>query len=99
MKAVILNADKQILPRYNKDTEQDEDTLMVVVQVAFQNDDGSTHHTQTYARLPEESGDDPKSYFQDQADAMQADIDNSEATAQTVEDSALADEVISKLTS
>lgn len=97
MKAKIISAEKQTLPRYSTDAGQDEPTLMVVATVEFTLDDGTPHHTQTYARLPEELGDDPKAYFQAQADAMQADLDHSQVQAVVDASSKLADEKINQL--
>ncbi len=96
MKANILSAEKQTLPRYNNETNQDEPTLMVVTKVEFRTDDGSLYHTQTYAQLPEEVS---KDYFQKQADAMQADIEHSKIQSAIDQTSKLADEKINQLLS
>lgn len=101
MKANITSAVKQILPVYSADAGQDVDTLMVVVGVDFVNDDGSPYSHQDYAKLPGDldAMDDPKQYFQDQADVMQNDIDQAAIDAPQVVAQAQADDVISKLTS
>ncbi len=97
MKAVIISAEKQMLPRYSAATNQDEPTLMVVTMVEFRLDDGTPYHTQTYARLPEELGEDPKAYFQAQADAMQADIEHGKVQSAVDASSKLADDKINQL--
>ena len=94
MKAKILSAEKQTLPRYSAATNQDEPTLMVVTTVEFQLDDGTPYHTQTYAQLPEEVS---PEYFQKQADAMQADIEHAKVQSATDAASKLADEKINQL--
>jgi hypothetical protein len=95
MKFKILSADKQTLPRYNNQTNQDEPTIMVVTQVEFYTDDGQLFHTQEYAHLPEDVS---PEYFQAQADAMQADLDHAKANADTQAASDLADKKIQELT-
>ncbi len=95
MKYKILSADKQTLPRFNNETNQDEPAVMVVTKVEFLTDDGQVVHTQEYAHLPEDVS---PEYFQAQADAMQSDLDNAQATAGTQAASKLADEKIQQLT-
>jgi hypothetical protein len=70
---------------------------MVVTMVEFRLDDGTPYHTQTYARLPEELGEDPKAYFQAQADAMQADIEHGKVQSAVDASSKLADDKINQL--
>lgn len=96
MKATILKAEKQTLPRYNAETNEDEPTLMVVTTVEFSLDDGTPYHTQTYAQLPEEVS---KDYFQKQADAMQADIEHAKVQSAVDAASNVADEKINELLS
>lgn len=99
MKAVINSASKQTLPRFNKDTNQDELAVMVVVEVDFVREDGGLAGSQSYAVLPEQLGEDPLAYFQAQADALQADEDQAKAAKPVEEQSKAADAAITKLMS
>jgi hypothetical protein len=99
MKAIIISAEKQTIPQFNDDTQQDEPTLVVVTTVQFQNDDGTSHLTQTYAQKPSEiDADNPSAYFDRQAEILQTDVDGQQANQQQEAQSTLADEIIEKLT-
>jgi hypothetical protein len=95
MKYKILSADKQTLPRFNNQTNQDEPSVMVVTKVEFSTDDGHVVSVQEYAHLPEDVS---PEYFQAQANAMQNDLDNAQATVGTQAASKLADEKLQQLT-
>lgn len=100
MKAKIVQVQKQTLPLYDSKTQKDELTLVVVTTVEFYKDDGTLYHTQSYAQRPEEiDPENPKAYFDRQAQAMQADVDGQAANAVLQEKSNLADQIIQKLQS
>lgn len=97
MKAKIISAKKDMLPRYNAATNQDEPTLVVIIGVEFYKDDGTLHHTQTYAMLPEEVPADVAAYYQKQADAMQQDLDGQVVNAANQKKSEMADSIVEKI--
>jgi hypothetical protein len=100
MQAIITNAEKQTLPRFNNETNQDEPTVMVVVTVDFKKDDGTLALEQTYSYLPADLPTDPtelQAVFDKQAAAMQADLDISQVQQQTDQQSQVADEVVQSL--
>ena len=99
MLAIIRNARKEILPRYDATTRKNESTLVVVVDVDYCSDGtGVVHHSQTYSFLPDSV--DPN-YFQRQADVMQNDVDSAkiaiERAAVSLEQDQLADRQIAQL--
>ena len=99
MIAVIKSAVKTAYPITDVDSGEINLTTMIVVEVDFNNDDGSNYSHQSYAVKPEDLGNEPKEYFQRQADTMQVDIDLAEQNAPQAQDQAAADEAIAKLLS
>lgn len=98
MKAVIVKSEKQTLPQFNAATGKDEPTLVVVTHVHFVKDDGSVHHSQTFAQRPEEiDAENPRAYFDRQAAVLQGDLDGTEANAESQASSELADKIVEKL--
>lgn len=99
MKANITNVEKWVIPQWDGEQGADVDTLMVVVSVDFVKADGTIYLSQIYARRPEEfDAENPTAYFDAQADALQADIDNAEETKEIQQDSKKADDIINKIT-
>jgi hypothetical protein len=96
MKAIIKDLRKETLPQFNATTNQDEPTVMVVAEIEFISDQGELVHTQIYAHTPEEAS---HEYYQRQADAMQADLDQESdpAVAAAAQANQLADEKIAVL--
>lgn len=98
MKANILSADKKVMPVYSEEQQADVDTIMVEVKVQFVKENGDVYFTQTYARRPEDFDEEnPTAYFDDQAQALQNDLDQQVANVDNNTSNATADVVIQKL--
>lgn len=98
MKANITNVEKWVIPQYDATEQKDIDTLMIVVSVDFIKADGTTYLSQIYARKPEDFDENnPTEYFDAQAEALQADLDNAEQTKEIQQDSKVADSIIAKI--
>lgn len=98
MKANILSVEKVTIPQYSAAEGRDVDTLMIRTLVEFVNEDGTVHHTQAYAQRPEEvDQENPKAYFDKQADVMQAELEGQRANREAAKSSELADSIVDKL--
>ncbi len=98
MKAILREAKKELLARFDADSGENRQTLMVTATVDFMTDDGVLHHQQKYAHLPADIDPD---YYQRQADVMQADIDQAAAAATakalTAQQEVVADAALNKI--
>lgn len=98
MKAIITNAAKRVQPRYNRETNQDEPVLMVVLDVEYRNDDGTLHSAQSYARLPSElDPENPWAEFEATANVLQSEIDFKAEHAEEAEANEKADDIINRI--
>jgi len=98
MKANILSADKKIMPVYSEEQQADVDTIMIEVKVQFVKDNGDVYYTQSFARRPEDfDEEDPTAYFDEQAKALQNDLEQQAANVDNNTSNQVADVVIAKL--
>jgi hypothetical protein len=99
MKAKVISAEKQTIPQFDAEVNADVLALMVVCEVEFSNDAGEVVHTQKYAIRPEQFDlANPSAVFDKQAAVMHNETEMAAQNAEASKSSALADDIISKLT-
>lgn len=99
MKAVILSATKETLPQFDPVAGQDVPTIVVKFDVQYQNDDGTVHSEQSYARRPQDlDAENPTAEFDRQAQVLQTEIEQRAANLPNEEANAAADAILSKIT-
>jgi len=104
IKALIKSKDVKIWPADAAGTGLADEAVqslpdlpMIIIGVSFVDDAGAEIHAQEYAFRVEDVPADVPNYFQRQADAMQADIDNATANKPMIEAMAKANSILDSI--